>query len=711
MSYTKEVGPKMRRHYPRKEKKHQKVTKSLEYKLLRNIVFVLVNDFNKYSEIMKSSLARLETAGLLLCVIFSAALFAGCDYFRIPSEVRKSLKAAGDNKDELLAVIDHFRHDSEKLQAAYYLIANMPGHYSVEGNNVFDPAFDQIKPILDKTGLTPESGEIFTAFIDSIRQINPPSLSLREDIKTISSDYLIQNIDLAFEAYHSIPDNLRCDKDTFFKFVLPYRDFNETLEQDLRSYFYEKYNWIFERMDEYGSLQPAICDLLDSLNIIRDQSYKYPALIPLSNIYRLGVGNSCDDMVNLVIFIFRALGMPAASDNSFFGNGIRTGHSWIVFLLEDSVYAVDLSTRQIMNTLYYYESLPKVYRRQFERNERTFFTDVTSNYRNTIDIHLHIEDGCTKEVHLQLFHKEEGWRTVDRSIQNRGEITFNDVGKSLVYVISEVSDNEFQVINYPFYVNENGVITDLIPDHENPITAYITRKFAPWLLRLLDEINWVNSINGAKIQASDKADFSDAVTLFKIKNFKSSNKQIINTGNKEKYRNYRLVSADSSEIHLAGFNLMKDGKIIMIDWQVFSSKDQNIHPEGYKLTDNEPLSFISDKYLTVNYYFNEPVAVNEFQIQARNRDNGVKPGCRYELMYWDKRWISAGVKYSTDTLLIYDNIPSGALYWLRNHTEGIMEQVFLLDSAGYQYWPGVTAFNDSYHEFLELERFCPNRSF
>ena len=145
----------------------------------------------------------------------------------------------------------------------------------------------------------------------------------------------------------------------------------------------------------------------------------------------------------------------------------------------------------------------------------------------------------------------------------------------------------------------------------------------------------------------------------------------------------------------------------MTDWQVFSATDQHSHRHGHSaVIDNEPLTYFSDRYLTVNYYFDEPVAISEFQIHARNDDNNVKPGDHYELMYWDDGWISAGRKYANDTLLVYENIPSGALYWLKNLTEGIEEQTLLFDKDGYQYWPGVTSYNDSYHEFIELESFC-----
>ncbi len=663
---------------------------------------------------MKNSLVNLKTIGLLIGAFFSAAIIAGCDNYRIPLEVRRSLKAAGQNRGELMAVINHFKDDSEKLQAAYYLISNMPGHYYIGGQCVFDPAFDQIKPILEKTGRTEGNGVIFTKLIDSIRFNNRDAFTVEEDIKTIRSDYLIENIDLAFMAYYSIPADLRCERETFLKFVLPYRNSREPIEPGLRKYFFQEYHWVFERMQQYDSFKNVICDLLDSIDIRMRRTFEYPFVIPLSNSYKIGVGN-CDDIVNLAVFIFRALGIPAASDYiPFWGTGAsirNTGHTWIAFFIGDTIYAVDTNSNQIRNHLYRHEVLPKIYRRCFEKNKTECFfpnsIDVTNQYRNTIDIPLNSNKRISK-AYLNLFHPVREWVPVDESRRKRGKIVFKDVGKNIVYAISDALNNKTKVINSPFYVNNKREIIELIPDHDKTITAILTRKYPPYVIRNLNKLRWVNSINGAEIQASNKTDFSDAVTLLKIKDFNSSNKQIIKTGNKEKYKNYRLVSAGSSEIHLSEFHLMKNDTIIMTDLQVFSTWNQRLHGDSHKLVDNRPLTYINARYLTVNYYFDEPVAISEFQIQARNDDNNVKPGCHYELMYWDDGWVSAGSKYANDTLLVYENIPSGALYWLRNRTEGIEEQIFLLDDKGYQYWPGVTSFNDSYHEFLELERLCNN---
>ena len=59
--------------------------------------------------------------------------------------VEKALDEAGDNRLELLKVIDHYRNgagrDSLKLEAAMFLIGNMQGHGSV-----WSEAIDTFRP-------------------------------------------------------------------------------------------------------------------------------------------------------------------------------------------------------------------------------------------------------------------------------------------------------------------------------------------------------------------------------------------------------------------------------------------------------------------------------------------------------------------------------------------------------------------------------------
>jgi hypothetical protein len=46
------------------------------------------------------------------------------------------LGMAGDNKSELENVLEHYKEDSQKQRYARFLIANMPGHTSFEGEAV-----------------------------------------------------------------------------------------------------------------------------------------------------------------------------------------------------------------------------------------------------------------------------------------------------------------------------------------------------------------------------------------------------------------------------------------------------------------------------------------------------------------------------------------------------------------------------------------------
>lgn len=41
---------------------------------------------------------------------------------------------------------------------------------------------------------------------------------------------------------------------------------------------------------------------------------------------------------------------------------------------------------------------------------------------------------------------------------------------------------------------------------------------------------------------------------------------------------------------------------------------------------------------------------------------------------------------SNDYFLNYDNVPSGALYWLKNHTRGIEERIFTIENGKQVFW-------------------------
>jgi hypothetical protein len=118
---------------------------------------------------------------------------------------------------------------------------------------------------------------------------------------------------------------------------------------------------------------------------------------------------------------------------------------------------------------------------------------------------------------------------------------------------------------------------------------------------------------------------------------------------------------------------------------------KSIDPEGRgarlaNIFDNDPLSHgrISHR-LVVD--FDHPVSVSEIIYLPRNDANGVYPGNEYELLYFDLGgWQSLGCKIATDYSVDFENVPSNAVYWLRNHTAGKEERVFTIQNGEQRFW-------------------------
>jgi hypothetical protein len=636
----------------------------------------------------------------IYCTIFITMLLLLNSCVRIPSDippdVRKAIEAAGSNKKELLAVIRHYKDtDSEKLEAAYFLISNLPGHVSVEGHDKFAPAFEQTEKILNVQGYHKEAADRFHHLVDSIRLREGHVFSVREDLKTIMSEYLIENIDLAFEAYRKIPEHFRSGEDFFMDYVLPYRVGNEPLEPGLRARYFREFSWAYDHLEEYGSLEKTVCEVLRSLELTStDFSYNSP---PISNVHKLGFGN-CHTLTSLKVFVLRSLGIPAVNDiTPAWSNTTRwvipggAGHEWPVFFASGRFYALD-GNLIIVNRMYEKVSAPKMYRKHQRVSSGSdlypAFIDVTDQYRNTSDILIDVPSAADK-AYLSVFSSGQGWIPVAQSESTDDGFLFKAMGRDIVYAVSG-SDDAGKLLTAPFYLDASGTKQYLEPGHDKPISATLTRKYPPYLVRNLNKIEWNTSLNGSEILAANQQDFSDAVSLKTIENFNSSHKQIIRADHAGAYKYYRFISPSSGTAHLAGFHLLDNNQdIIRADWQVLTGEDQAVHEEGFNVIDEESLTFIAGSQLNITYTLPEPATIRHFQVQARNDDNHINPGDFYELLFWDDGWQSAGRQVAGDTLLVYEEVPSGALFWLRNHSGGQEENIFMLDEKGEQFWPGL----------------------
>lgn len=158
----------------------------------------------------------------IIYIIFCTFLIS-CGQYN--AELENALKLAGENRGELEKVLYHYSQnpsDSLKLQAATFLIENMPGHYTLEGSliNTYRKKIDADTTV---SYFAKKTLDISLSHMDQFRH----TANKKEDVQNIKAEFLIRHIDRSFENLNSyswledIPFNL------FLEYILPYRFANE----------------------------------------------------------------------------------------------------------------------------------------------------------------------------------------------------------------------------------------------------------------------------------------------------------------------------------------------------------------------------------------------------------------------------------------------------------------------------------------------------
>ena len=85
--------------------------------------------------------------------------------------------------------------------------------------------------------------------------------------------------------------------------------------------------------------------------------------------------------------------------------------------------------------------------------------------------------------------------------------------------------------------------------------------------------------------------------------------------------------------------------------------------------------------------FGKPVKISHFYYYARGDGNAIAPNDKYELFYWDNnKWKSLGTKKATSPILIFEKVPSGGVYLLRDLTRGQEERIFTYEKGKQIWW-------------------------
>lgn len=610
------------------------------------------------------------------------------------SKLEYAFESAGENRKELEKVLEHYKDDSLKLKAAIFLIENMPYYFSYKGDGI-----EALKRLKEK-----EVKKAYGTRIYPTAELSAGNLKKEYDVKSIMADYLIENIDLAFMAWEQRAWSKYISFDDFCEWVLPYRIKNEPLER-WRKVYYEKYAPVLDSIYQGTDIVEAAYKMREYLN---NEGFEFDnfhticlgALFSLNT--RLG---SCVEYSDLNTYVMRALGLPVTTDFLLISPTHRGAHTWNV--LRDTtqqdiafLYSGTKPTRKPIN-----RKLGKVYRNCFQITDEKvpgmyqnpdvpgtlqnpFIKDVTERYFGKNEATIDISRNKEKYAYLGMFSQSK-WIPVDIAVSQNGKATFKNLDLFVIYQPLFYSKEEKATpAGYPFMFDGKKTYC-LIPDSTHKIRMKLKRKF----MMREEIVYYLQCMDGVKIEASNDKNFKNATLLYEVKGAMQDNYNILRPESKNKFRYVRYSAPIRIPAYLAELSFYRDSLAKdKLSASIYDSNHNQLNSkrEINNLFDYNPLTYytLNDNQKQLIFDFGKPEHIESIFLVPRNDDNFVWPGDTYELFYNNgkKGWISMGKQTATGNKLYYDNVPSKALYVLRNLTKGKEELVFCY-ANNQQYFP------------------------
>ena len=427
---------------------------------------------------------------ICICLCFLANVVLSIGQTNIPQNIEIVLSKAEKNREELKRVILHYQKlkDNQKLQAAYFLIANMEDHYSEDyiwtdetGKNL---NFDELK--------YPNMESSLKAFnqLKSKTKIQGKIITYN-DIDRISSGLLIRNIDLAFEVWQK-PGNKNLSFEDFCEYILPYRVCTEPL-QDWRQTFYNRFDPFVYQLKN-GGKNYELCDLInENMNTWFVETYglekrqeKFPLLGPLNLLHRRQ--GKCPDIANLTAYAMRSVGVPCCVDFTPYWATSSGGHYWNVTWDEKNKKEIFTGASQAPGTYQIIREIGKAYRYTYAKQKNSlaviankdeipagflqspYIKDVTQEYMKTANVEINISSQKVQDKRFAFVgvFNYLNWMILDwtKIIRNNDvcKIDFKKLGIGCVYLPMIKEGEENIPLDYPFSIDRTGKVTVYKPD-------------------------------------------------------------------------------------------------------------------------------------------------------------------------------------------------------------------------------------------------------
>ncbi len=631
------------------------------------------------------------------CFLFVFFFFNACSGPFSP-EIEEVLLLAGDNRGELERVLKHYARtpgDSLKLRAAEFLIVNMPGKYS----EYYDAPWNDVATV----SLRWTSSSDKQMVLDTYRIGDPV---MREDIKYITAEYLINNIDLAFKVWQERPWGRHIPFDVFCEEILPYRVNIEPLE-----------NWREKALASFADLDTVLnkpkttsvdaCGIVNRLlpRFLIDNDF------PPMNYSQLMASprGPCDNMAALAVFSMRALGIPVTFEFTPRWAYLTSGHSWntvrdstgkhISFMGADS----DPHQSHQGNSFTTFIK-PKAYRKTFalQHNiladeadiplllrERDNFKDVSAEY-----------EGCTDTVTIALKYAPETmagyvYLAIDQEqqlypiawTQYAGQTArFASIGRNIIYFPVYYADDQPAMAGEPFWLDENGKMTTFSSD--SPDTCVTLREIFPGDDHL--EVVYSRMQHGI-FEGANKPDFSDAVSLCKIDNIPTVSWYDMVLKSPEAYRFVRYKSPENAFCNVAEIVFYGDRGDRLTGTNIGTPGSyNNMGSTCDKAFDGDGATYydaIENSGAWTGLDFHERKSIHRIRCLPRTDGNHIYEKHVYELFQRTKDgWTSCGKQTATGSGVLRYCVPSRSLFYMENHTLKRKGKTFFITPGQHVRW-------------------------
>ncbi len=601
----------------------------------------------------------------------------GCSHKKNTS-LEEVLKLAGKNRHELERVINHYKtapEDSLKLKAAEFLILNMPGKYTES----YDAPWEDVATVNLRWSSSSDKSKVIETY-------NIGEMIREDDIHHITADYLISNIELAFQVWRDKPWGKHISFETFCEEILPYRIGTEPLENWREKVLasFADLNKLLKEDSTITSVEACIKvnDILPRFRLDKDFSnMNFTQLMATTR-------GMCDSQAALAAFVMRGLGIPITIDFTPQWKSYPTGHSWNSVCDSAGQHVSFMGTETNPHSPHQGSTLQKakVYRKTF-KNQKLVDTDtsntpplfqdniidISAEHNNMTNVAIPIKyhsEIQSRYVFLTMFYNFE-WRMTGYAKLDSDSIRFQNIGKDVLY-LPVYYVNETQIpAGDPFYIDNDGKLYTLKSNVSDSLVSFSAITSENDL-----DLNWrmVNAV----FEISQNSDFSDAQTIHTITNAPNIyNRVRLKKPQMSRYIRYRAPIGKCNVGEIVFYDTL--GNELYGTHIGSAGSHENLGDTGDKAFDGDISTFydaLDENNSWTGLDFGEQKTIVRIDYVPRLKGIGIYEYNEYELFCWtNSGWVSLGEKTAKRNTIVFD-IPQNTLLYFNNNTINKRGKVF-----------------------------------